>query len=267
MYKFGFIGIGNMGGAIATAVANKIGGDKIIVSDKSEEKVNNAVNILGCSKGTAEDVARTAEYIVLGVKPQGMKDTADSIKNILGSREDTFVIISMAAGIEIKVYEEFFGETQKVIRIMPNLPAKLGMGATVYCANKNVTENEITEFVNSMEKTGLIIPLEENLINAASAISGSGPAFVYMFAESIANAGVKCGLSKDIALKLATQTLIGAGNMLEREGKSPETLRIEVCSPGGTTIEGVNTLESNGFRKNVMDAIDATYQKNFKLMK
>ena len=267
MYKFGFIGIGNMGGAIATAVANKIGGDKIIVSDIPEEKVNKAVNTLKCTKGTAEDVAKTAEYIVLGVKPQGMKSTADSIKNILDSRKGTFVIVSMAAGIEIKVYEEFFGESQKVIRIMPNLPAKLGMGATVYCANKNVTGEEIDDFVVAMEKTGLVLPLEENLINAASAISGSGPAFVYMFAESIANAGVKCGLSEEVALKLATQTLIGAGNMLEKEGKSPETLRIEVCSPGGTTIEGVTTLENNGFRKNIMDAIDATYQKNFKLMK
>ncbi len=267
MHKFGFIGVGNMGGAIAAAICKKIGGENVIVSDINEEKAEKMVSMFGCRKGTAEYVAQNSQYIVLGVKPQVMKTTAYSIKNILRCRKDSFVVVSMAAGVEIKSYEEFFGEDTKIIRIMPNLPVMLGFGATVYSSNKNVTEEEKLYFVSAMEKSGVILEIDEKLINAASALSGSGPAFVYMFAENLAESGVKCGLSREIALQLATQTIIGAGYMMERSEKEPGQLKDDVCSPGGSTIEGVKSLEENGFKNVIFEAVEKTYLKNFKLGK
>ena len=267
MYKFGFIGAGNMGGAIAKAVCQKIGGDKIIIADAMPEKATELANKLGCTYGDNSDIAKNAEYIVLGVKPQMMKDVLAGLKGILEERQTPFIIVTMAAGIKTDFYTEVLGREYPIIRIMPNMPVSIGMGTTVYCATEKVSEAEKAEFVQAMEKSGLLAELPEKLIDAASSVSGCGPAFVYMFAESLADGVVKCGLPRDTALELVSHTIIGAGAMIAETGKHPGALKDAVCSPGGTTIEGVHALEDGGFRGIVMDAVEAAYLKNFELGK
>ena len=152
-----------------------------------------------------------------------------------------------------------------VIRIMPNTPVAIGMGTVVYCVNDMVKEIEKQQFVSAMEKAGIIKEIDEKLIDAASAVSGCGPAFVYMFAEAMADGAVKCGLPRDLATSLAANTIMGAGAMINSQGKSPAQLKDEVCSPGGTTIEGVHALEKGGMRSAVIDAVESAYLKNKKL--
>ncbi len=267
MYDFGFIGTGNMGGAIAEAVCKAVEPKNVLLSDKSPEKSKALAEKLGASLGDNTDVAEKARYIVLGVKPQMMEETLRDIKNQLKNRESRFVIVTMAAGIKMEFYSEILGENYPIIRIMPNIPVSIGMGTTVYCANEAVKESEKTEFALAMEKSGIIRELPEKLIDAASAVSGSGPAFVYMFAESLADGAVKCGLPRDTALKLAAQTIMGAGAMVLDGSMHPGQLKDAVCSPGGTTIEGVHSLERGGFRGIVMDAVEETYIKNFNINK
>ena len=265
MYKFGFIGVGNMGGAIAEAVSKSVSPERIILADAFAEKAQQLAKKLGCSCGDNTDVAKNAQYIVLGVKPQMMNGLLENIKGILEKRTDRFVLVTMAAGKNISYYEDILGEEYPIIRIMPNMPVSIGMGTTVYGTNGKVTEAENAEFSAAMEKSGIVEQIPEQLIDAASAVSGCGPAFVYMFAESLADGAVKCGLPRDKAIKLAAQTIMGAGAMVLESGRHPGQLKDAVCSPGGTTIEGVQALEEGGFRGVVMKAVEAAYEKNFKI--
>ncbi len=267
MYKFGFIGTGNMGGAIASAVCKIIDAKSVVLADKFIEKSTELATKLGAVCGDNNVVARESKYIVLGVKPQMMAETLGGIKEILGSRNDRFVIVTMAAGIETSFYCEALGKEYPIIRIMPNMPVAIGRGMTVYCTAGGVTDEEKAEFEQAMSISGIVQELSEKLINAASAISGSGPAFVFMFTESLADSAVKCGLPRDVALKLAAQTVMGSGAMLLESGKHPAELKDAVCSPGGTTIEGVHALEQAGFRSAVMNAVEETYAKNFNISK
>lgn len=267
MYKFGFIGTGNMGGAIASAVCKTVDPSAVALADKFHTKAEELAGKLGAIVTDNETLAREAKFIVLGVKPQMMEDTIDSIKNILSTRKDRFVIVTMAAGIEIFTYNRWLEEEYPIIRIMPNMPVAIGRGMTVYCTAGGVTEEEKAEFESAMSLSGQVQELPEKLINAASAVSGSGPAFAFMFVESLADSAVKCGLPRDIALKLAAQTVMGSGAMVIESEKHPGELKDAVCSPGGTTIEGVHALEQAGFRGAVMDAVEETYIKNFNLGK
>ena len=267
MYKFGFIGTGNMGGAIASAVCKVVDSERVVLADKFSEKAIALATKLGAVCGDNYVVAKEAKYIVLGVKPQMMEQTIEEIKPVLSSRNDRFVIVTMAAGVEIFTINRWFEEEYPVIRIMPNMPVAIGQGMTVYCTAGGVTDEEKAEFEQAMSLSGEVQELSEGLINAASAVSGSGPAFVFMFVESLADSAVKCGLPRDIALKLAAQTVIGSGAMVLESGRHPAELKDAVCSPGGTTIEGVHTLEQAGFRGAVMDAVEETYIKNFNIGK
>ncbi len=267
MYKFGFIGTGNMGGAIATAVCKKIDAETVVLADKSVEKATALSAKLGCVCGDNTVVAQESEYIVLGVKPQMMAETLNSIKNILSTRNDRFVIVTMAAGLDISFYKEVLGTEYPIIRIMPNMPVAVGEGMTVYCTSEGVTEAEKKEFEDAMALSGKIQELPEKLINAASAVSGSGPAFAFMFIESLADSAVKCGLPRDVATLLAAQTVTGSGAMVLESDRHPGELKDAVCSPGGTTIEGVHALEQAGFRGAVMNAVEETFIKNFSLGK
>lgn len=267
MCTFGFIGTGNMGGAIARAMCKKVEPQKVMLADKCTEKAAELANKLNAVSTDNQTVAQKARFIVLGVKPQMMRETLESIKDILASRKDRFVIVTMAAGTKMSFYTEILQKEYPIIRIMPNMPVSIGMGATVYAVNGEVTQNEKKEFEEAMEMSGTVSEITEKLIDAASAVSGSGPAFVYMFAESLADGAVKCGLARDTAIKLAAQTIMGSGAMLLKEETHPGKLKDAVCSPGGTTIEGVYALEQGMFRGTVIDAVSKTYQKNFNIEK
>ena len=170
---------------------------------------------------------------------QVLSDIADELK----SRKDDFVLVTIAAGLTTEKIRDFAKGEYKVIRIMPNTPCLLGVGMLLYTATKDVTSDELETFLADMKCAGVWDEIPENLIDAASAVSGCGPAFVYMFIEALADGGVKCGLPREKALKYAAQTLKGAAVMVEQTGKHPELLKDEVCSPGGSTIEGVAALE------------------------
>lgn len=265
--KFGFIGTGNMGSALARAVTKSVGGSDVLVSDKAKSKAELLSEEIKCSYGEISAVASSAKFIFLGVKPQIMKEAIESIKPILDKRTDRFILVTMAAGLQISVIEEICGKNYPVIRIMPNTPVSVGKGMILYTASENVFMDEISEFCNALEKAGRLDKIDEKLIDAASALSGCGPAFVYMFAESLADAGVECGLPRDKAMTYAAQTLSGAAELLLMSGKHAGVLKDEVCSPGGSTIQGVHSLEENSFRGTVMGAVKASFERTKELGK
>ncbi len=267
MDKFGLIGCGNMGGALASAIAKSVAGEHIVLCDACPEKAQTLANAFGARVANAKAVASECTYIFLGVKPQGFAALFDEIRPILQAREDKFVLVSMAAGIAIKTVEQYVGKPCRVIRIMPNTPAAVGEGMILYDANAWVTDERLDTFRNALTAAGRLDRLDEEKIDAASALSGCGPAFVYLFAEALADGAVECGLSRDKAMLYASQTLAGAAKLLLTSGKHPGELKDAVCSPGGTTIAGVHALEAGAFRASVMGAVTAAYEKTLKLKK
>lgn len=260
-FKFGFIGTGNMGGALARAVRKTVPGHELLLADQSAAKAQALAEELDCRAVDTKDVARVAQFIFLGVKPQVMPNMLAGIADILAARTDRFILVTMAAGMQISRFKELLGAEYPMIRIMPNTPVSIGEGVVLYTASEGVFMDEITEFSNCMRHVGLLDRLDENLIDAASALSGCGPAFVYLFAEALADGGVECGLPRAKAAEYAAQTLIGAARLIEESGRHPASLKDDVCSPGGTTIAGVHALENDGFRGAVMDAVKAAFDK------
>ncbi len=264
--KVGFIGCGNMGGALAKAVSSS-NKSEILLADALNQKACELANQIGAKADSVENIAKTCKYIFLGVKPQVMTDVLSGIADILKSREDRFILVTMAAGIKIAKINEILDAKLPTIRIMPNTPVLVGEGMILYSLCKAITESEEEEFKNLLEFAGRLDRLDEDLIDAGCAISGCGPAFVYMFAQSMAKAGEKCGLPPEKSIKYAAQTLLGAAKLMLNSTKSPETLKQEVCSPKGATIEGVNSLENSNFDQCVGDAIEASYKRTKELGK
>lgn len=267
MSKFGFIGAGNMGGAIITALSKKIDSKNIYVSDVDSKKVDEFCKTLNVVKSTNEEIAKTADYIVLAVKPQFMKAVLEDISPILNTRIDDIVLVSIAAGLSTEKLRDFSNGEFKIIRVMPNTPALLGEGMMLYTTTNNVNKDEIDTFIKSMSECGKWDNIDEKLIDAASALSGCGPAFVYMFIEALADGAVKCGLPREKALQYAAQTVKGAALMVEKTNKHPELLKDEVCSPGGSTIAGVSALEKGKFRANCIEAVEKAYKRTLELGK
>ena len=263
-YKIGFIGCGNMGGALARAVAKAVGGDYVAVNDYFAEKAQDLANECGASVLSAQEIAQKGKFIVLGVKPQNMQQTISAFAENLKANQDA-VVITMAAGISISAIRAFIGADLPVIRIMPNTPALVGEGMILYdCAG--VSKQDEEAFKALFAKAGVLDKLAEDKIDAASALSGCGPAFVYAFAEALADGAVECGVPRDKAQTYAAQTILGAGKMLLEFGH-PADLKDAVCSPGGTTIAGVHALEKGGFRSAAMDAVFSAYKRTLELKK
>lgn len=256
-YTAGFIGVGNMGGALLAAAAAAVGGEVLSVFDTYHPLVEKRCREYGCHDLTLEEVVSNSKYVFLGVKPNVIGGVlAEAVKY---ADEET-LFVSMAAGVSL----ERLG-VGRAIRIMPNTPCAVGRGMILYAVGDAVTEEEIEGFLSLMSKAGVLDRIDEKYIDAASAVSGSGPAFVYMFIDALADGGVKCGLPRDKALLYAKQTLFGASSLALESEKHPEQLKDEVCSPGGTTIEGVLALEKGAFRGSVSEAVCATYEKTKKL--
>ena len=262
---FGFIGGGNMGGALATAVSKKYSGKELLISDADFSKAEALANSISATAADNNTVAEKCKFIFLGVKPQIMERVLLSIADILKQRKDRFILVSMAAGLSADKICSFAGGNYPIIRIMPNTPVFVGEGMILYSFKNGVQKEEIDEFSNALENAGKLDAVDEKLIDAAGCVSGCGPAFVYLFAEALADGGVECGLPRDKALLYAAQTLMGAGKMLLETGKHPAALKDAVCSPGGTTIAGVHALESGAFRSASMDAVKAAYKRTLEL--
>jgi pyrroline-5-carboxylate reductase len=259
--KYGFIGCGNMGGALAKALSKNT--TDILLSDRPERASQLAAE-LGCSYGTNSEVV-ACDRVFLGVKPQMMADVLKPLQSDLAKHKP--LLISMAAGLTVERIEELAGTRLPIIRIMPNTPVSVGKGVILYCHNDLVDDATLADFLNDMQFAGILDPLDEKLIDAACAVSGCGPAFVYMFIEAMADGAVACGLPRDKALTYAAATLSGAAEMALVTKQPPQTLKDAVCSPGGSTIAGVRALEERGFRGTVIDAIIAAYKRNVELGK
>lgn len=261
-YKYGFIGCGNMGFAIARAVCAS--GCSVIISDTDTVKAKKAADELGCEFGTNETVAASCEGIFLAVKPQVIEKAVSEIKEVLCKERP--LLITMAAGVEISVLEKLTDGKLPVIRIMPNTPVSVGKGMVLYCASSLVTDAMLSEFVGDMRFSGELDKIEEKLIDAGCALSGCGPAYMYMFAEALADGAVACGLPRDKAIKYAATTMAGSAELLLASNKGPGALKDAVCSPGGTTIMGVKALEEGGLRAAAMNAVMEAFKRNKELM-
>ena len=263
--NIGFIGCGNMGSAIARAVCAG-GAENVYLANRSMEKAASLANELGCKTADNKYVAECCGLIFLGVKPQMMAGVLADIGPILAQRRDRFVLVTMAAGLTTDTIRAMAGGDYPVIRIMPNTPVAVGCGVVQMCT-LDVTENEQEEFKRLMASAGLIDAISENLIDAASAVSGCGPAFLCLAMEAMADGGVACGLPRDKALMYAAQTMAGVGRLCIESGEHPGILKDKVCSPGGTTIQGVRALEKSGARSGFYEAVLAAYEKTLELKK
>ena len=265
IYKIGFIGCGNMGGALAKAAAKSIPTEKIAVYDPDKSKALSLADSLGNVVSVDEtELALNSRFIFIGVKPQMLEVCFNELRPFLQNRTDNYTIVSMAAGTSIEKIEKLAGTGCGVIRIMPNTSVAIGKGVVLYCANEK-GEKAIPEFLTLLDCAGILDRIAESKIDAASAVSGCGPAFVYMFIEALADGAVEIGIPRDKALTYAAAMVSGAAENALTSGVHPEVLKDAVCSPGGTTIAGVHALENKAFRSAVSDAVTAAYKRTLEL--
>lgn len=256
---FGFIGCGSMGGAIATAVCKAVNPQDVVLSNRTRQKAETLAKELGCRSGGNEEAA-LCDFVFLGVKPQIMKEALSPLAAVLADRKEDFTLVTMAAGISICQIRQMAGGDYPVIRIMPNTPAAIGFGMIQYCA-ADVSPKKMAAFLEAMAPAGRLDAIPEKLMNAASSVSGCGPAWAYQFMEALADGGVACGLPREKAQMYAAQMLLGSAELVLKSGRHPGALKDAVCSPGGSTIQGVRVLEQKGFRGAVMDAVIAAFEK------
>ena len=254
--KYGFIGTGNMGGALAAAVA-KSENAELLLYDKYMEKAQALAEKIDAAAASFEDTVQQSDFLFIGVKPYLVgKVLAEVNEKLNGNRP---VIVSMAAGVTV---EELSAMVDlPVIRILPNTPALVGKGLALAAKNDQVTEEMKENFLAAMAPSGETIWMEENVFDGAGTVASCGPAFAYMFMEALADGGVYCGVPREQAMFCAAQMLVGAGEMLKQSGMHPGALKDAVCSPGGSTIEGVRTLEENGFRFAATQAVINAWKK------
>ena len=260
--KYGFIGCGNMGSAVAQALCQVT--KDILVTDRSGKAAVLAKE-LGISYGSNEDAAKACDRLFLCVKPQMMESVLLPLQPYLQEKKP--LLITIAAGLTLQQIEHFAGGALPVIRIMPNTPVAVGKGMIQYCCNGLVDDDTLSDFLSDLRFAGTLDAIDEKLMDAASALSGCGPAYMYMFLEALADGAVSCGIPRDKAIVYAAATMAGAAEMVLSTGKHPGALKDAVCSPGGSTIAGVRALEQHGFRGAVMDCVAAAYNRNQQLGK
>ena len=260
MSTFGFIGTGNMGGALARAARKKLPGENILLANRTAAKAETLAAELGCAAVDNAAAAR-ADFVFLGVKPYLVAGLMEELDPVLSARTDRFVLVSMAAALTISDLRQRGCGDYPLIRIMPNTPSAIGEGVIFYTCD-GVTEAERQTFLSAMSGAGRLLPLDDHLMDAGSAVAGCGPAFVDLFLEAMADGGVACGLTRPMALECAAQTLIGAAKLMLETGTHPGALKDAVCSPSGATIQGVRALEKGGLRSAVMEAVIAAYEKS-----
>lgn len=267
MKKIGFLGCGNMGGALARAALKAVGAENIFVFDVDTKKVKVFADETDVNVADAEYIVLNCDYIFLGVKPQMLKALFEKIAPVIEDRTTDFVLVSMAAGVSTQSITQMAQVDCPVIRIMPNMPVAVGEGMILYTSNDFVSMEDIEGFLDSMQYAGVLDKIDEDKIDAASCVSGCGPAFAFMFCEALADGAVECGLPRDKAMLYAAQTLAGSATMLMETGEHPGRLKDAVCSPAGSTIQGVKALEDGAFRADVMSAVKAAYKRTIELSK
>jgi len=258
----GIIGVGNMGNALLSGILGShiLKPEQIIIYDINEEVLQNRIKEFNVEKARSnEDLVKNSKYILIAVKPQVIEGVLKEIGAVI--TEDK-TIISIAAGISIAYIKNYIKKNLGIIRVMPNTPALVGEGASALAPNDNVSREEL-EFVKKLlNSVGLVVELEEKHIDAVTGLSGSGPAYIFIIIEAMADGGVKMGLPRDVALKLASQTVLGSAKMLLETRKHPGELKDMVTSPGGTTITALHELEKGKIRATLMKAIESATLKS-----
>jgi len=260
--ELGLIGVGNMGTALLKGVlsSNTIDKEKTIIYDVREEVIKNRIqdfNVKAVSSNT--ELVQQVKFIIIAVKPQNI----DSVLEEIGPKlSEDQILISIAAGVTLDYIKKFIGKNIGLVRVMPNTPALVGEGASAIAHNKNVTENDLKYVKKILNSVGKVVELEEKHIDAVTGLSGSGPAYVFIIIEALADGGVKMGLPRNIALKLAAQTVLGAAKMVIETGMHPGELKDMVASPGGTTITALHELEKGNLRATLISAVEAATLKS-----
>ena len=261
MAVIAFIGCGNMGGALARAAAKSPLTERLLLANRTQEKAARLAEELGAEVCSNADAAREADVLFLAVKPQGLEAMVAGIRGELSARKRV-LIVSMVAGWTVEELTALLG-AHPVVRIMPNIPVAVGGGVTMLCASDAVTEQEKELVKELLAASGMVSELSEPLMEAASGVTGCGPAFAAMFVDALADGAVACGLPRKEAIAYAAQMMKGTAELLLYSGEHPDALRDRVCSPGGSTIQGVRKLEEGAFRAAVMNAVIATWEKEF----
>ena len=266
-HRVGFIGCGNMGGALASCAAKGIarqGCGTLLLADVDAGKAQALAERTGGEVVSNGELAGKCDLIFLAVKPQFLEDALAGVAPLLLSRTDRFVLVSMVAGVPMARVRELAGGAYPIIRIMPNTAAFVGAGMIQLCAD-GASAEEVAAFRALMADAGVLDELPERLIDAASAVSGCGPAYLCLALEGMADGGVSLGLPRDKALLYAAQTIAGLGRLAVETGLHPGVLKDQVTSPGGTTIQGVRALENYSTRAAFMEAVIAAYEKTVQL--
>ena len=267
MMKIGIIGLGNMGGSLARLVAqDKRFRSELLLANRSRFKAEKIAAEVGGQPVSNKEVFAQAEVIFLGIKPAQFADLLAEYQEVLEKRE-SLLLISIAAGLTLETLGKWAPSHHRWIRIMPNTPVAVGEGVISFALSQQANQADEDLLCELLSSAGLLVKLEEKQLDAATALAGCGPAFVYLFIEALADAGVRVGLSRDISLQLANQTLLGAVKLSQVSGQHPALLKDQVCSPAGSTIAGVASLEENAFRGTVMAAVQAAYKRTQELGK
>lgn len=262
--KYGFIGAGNMVSAIIkgmTIGTKSFNGSDIYVSSKSKNSAQNISKECGCNFCDSNSItASNSDILVLGVKPHIIEKVIPEIKDIIEKKNP--VVISIAAGKTINYLEELLPEKTPIIRVMPNINSKIGASTTGICINKYVDAETKEIAINMFKTIGSVIELDESQFSIFSVIGGASVAFAYLYMDALAHAGVKAGMTKKQALEITAETVLGSAKMILEGNESPWNLIDQVCSPGGTTIEGISSLQENCFESTIVKAFDAVLAKD-----
>jgi pyrroline-5-carboxylate reductase len=263
--KIGFLGAGKMATALAQGFVNAklVGAKQMFAADPFDSARKHFAAVTGAKTFSANlDVAKAATVLILATKPDQI---VTALAEISGAFTKKHLVISIAAGVTLAKLEAALPAGARVIRVMPNTPALVGAGASGFALGKNATAADAELAKKLLSAVGVAMQVKENLLDAVTGLSGSGPAYVYQFIEALSDGGVAAGLPRDIATKLAAQTVLGGAKMVLETGQHPGALKDQVTSPGGTTIEGIHELEKGKLRATVMSAVRAATEKSKKL--
>jgi len=261
MYKYsaGFVGAGHMGGILAGIAVRTAGCGRTAVVCSTEDSTEAAAQRLGCAADTADNILADSEFIFLGFRPADLGGFAQANRSAIAGAQGTFV--SMLSGVSIAALEEKLGADKKIIRIMPNTPCEIGKGLIGYVCSNNAGDVQAQGLKALISPAGLIEGIPEREMDMFSVVAACAPAYTYFFADALAKGGEQCSMDRDRAVSFIAQMLAGSAGMLLKGDKTPAALRDEVCTPGGTTIEGVNRLREGGFEALVAEAVKASYNK------
>jgi pyrroline-5-carboxylate reductase len=260
--KYGFLGTGKMSKAIIQGmIKGGYDANNILGYNRSDDKINELSNIYKIKKcNSQKELIENSDIIILAVKPNVLEKILSDISKDIAEADK--IIVSLAVGKTIEFLKAGLGNDKKIFRVMPNINSITLSSTTGYCNSPNVDANDVLEIESLFSKIGTVEYVPEKLFSIFSAIAGSSPAFSYMYINALATAAVKAGMPKDLAIKIAAGSVMGSANTILKTDDNPYALIDSVCSPGGTTIEGIASLKATSFESKVIEAIDKVLEKD-----